>query len=53
MNNTSLQGINRGLGTIASAHLVEHGAHVNPNRFLRNVKIFGDLAVAAPLRDAS
>src|ERR1700730_12294383 len=53
MNNASLPGINRGLGPIAGTHFIEHGAYMNSNGFFRDVKIFGDLAVAASLSNAS
>ncbi len=51
MNNTSLQGIDRGLGAIPGPHFIEHRAYMNPNGFFRDMEIFGDLAIAASLSD--
>jgi hypothetical protein len=52
MNKAPLQRINGCLSPIASTHLVEHRAYVNPNSFLRNVKVFGNLSVASSLGNA-
>src|SRR5579871_6460865 len=52
MHEAPLQSINRGLSTVSGTHLFQYGTYVYADGLLRNLQVFSDFSVAAPLRDA-
>ena len=51
MDNSLLNRVNRRLGPIPRIQLIEDAADVNPHRFLRDIQLRGDIAIALPPRD--
>src|SRR5450432_534673 len=51
MHQTTLDGIDRGLGTVVNAHLIEDAADVDAHGFLSDVQLLGDIAIACPPSD--